>query len=193
LSPNFSAFSQDPNEVYLQTEIPDINDNSYADGYYSHVAFPQPCLRVVRELLVTIMITLFFDYQIVILSSELLRRLKTSSLSADDGDDINPSEETARNDLIRGRKTRCLIERKKQDSEANDSFTVPTNPLPLTTKLLSVTTFLRFRSSSWTWRIWWCAKIRAHPWRQGSFANSRRALSRTPLFTSTLSWGNAYN
>ena len=63
-------------------------------------------------------------------ANAMLRRLKESSIS-DDDDDINDTpEEAARHDLIRRRKTRRLIERRKQDSEAKDSFAAPADPLP---------------------------------------------------------------
>ena len=64
-------------------------------------------------------------------TSALLRRLKTSILSDDDDDGNDTPEEAARNDLIRRRKTRRLIERMKQDSEAKDSFAAPSDPFPL--------------------------------------------------------------
>ena len=43
----------------------------------------------------------------------LPRRLKTSTLSDDDDDDNDTPEEAAKNDLIRRRKTRDLVERRK--------------------------------------------------------------------------------
>jgi hypothetical protein len=60
-------------------------------------------------------------------SSALLRCLKTSTLSDDDDDGNDAPEKAARNDLIRRHKT-CLIERRKQDSEAKDSFAGPSDP-----------------------------------------------------------------
>jgi len=75
-------------------------------------------------------------------TSELLRRLKTSSLSHDDDDGNDTPEEAARNDLIRRSKTRRVIERRKQDSEARDSFTAPMEPLPLNRRLSNRHDFL---------------------------------------------------
>ena len=75
-------------------------------------------------------------------SNALLKRLKTSTLFDDDDDGKNTPEEAARNDLIRRRKTRCLIERKKQDSEAKDSITAPPDPLPLNRRLSNHHDFL---------------------------------------------------
>jgi hypothetical protein len=76
-------------------------------------------------------------------TSALLRRLKTSTLSDDDDDgNDTPPEQATRNDLIRRRKTRCLIERRKQDSEAKDSFTAPSDPLPLNRRLSNHHDFL---------------------------------------------------
>jgi hypothetical protein len=75
-------------------------------------------------------------------SNALLKRLKTSTLFDDDDDGKNTPEEAARNDLIRRRKTRCLIERKKQDSEAKDSITAPSDPLPLNHRLSNHHDFL---------------------------------------------------
>jgi hypothetical protein len=64
-------------------------------------------------------------------ANALLRRFKKPIIS-DDDDDINDTpEEAARHNLIRRRKTRRLIERRKQDSEAKDSFAAPSDPLPL--------------------------------------------------------------
>jgi hypothetical protein len=51
-------------------------------------------------------------------TSAVLRRLKASTLSDDDDDGNDTPEEVARHDLIRRRKTRHLIERRKQESEA---------------------------------------------------------------------------
>ena len=61
-------------------------------------------------------------------ANAMLRRFKNSNIS-DDDDDINDTlEEIDRHDLIRRRKTRRLIERRKQDLEAKDSFAAPSDP-----------------------------------------------------------------
>ena len=85
-------------------------------------------------------------------TSALLRRLKTSTLSDDDDDGNDTPEEAARHDLIRRRKTRRLIERRKQKSEDKDSFhpRLPRILFPLTAVFLTITTSLRFIFSSWT-------------------------------------------
>jgi hypothetical protein len=75
-------------------------------------------------------------------TSELLRRLKISYLSDDYDDGNDTPEEADRKDLIRRCKTRRLIERRKQDSEADDSFTAPTDPLPLNRRLSNRHDFL---------------------------------------------------
>jgi hypothetical protein len=53
LSLKSSTFTQNPNEVYPQSEMPDMNDSSYVDGYYSHVAFPstmpESCERIISD------------------------------------------------------------------------------------------------------------------------------------------------
>jgi len=50
-----------------------------------------------------------------LLTNSLLRRLKTSSLSDNDDEDNNiPADEAAKRELIRKRKTRRLLEKKKQ-------------------------------------------------------------------------------
>ena len=60
-------------------------------------------------------------------NNALLRRLKTSTVSDDDDDGNYTPEEAARHDLILRRKTRHLIERRKHDSEAKDSFAAPSD------------------------------------------------------------------
>jgi hypothetical protein len=49
---------------------------------------------------------------------------------------------TAKKDLIRSRKTRRLIEKKKLDSEAKDSVSAPTDPLPANRRLSNHHDFL---------------------------------------------------
>ncbi len=78
----------------------------------------------------------------------MLRRLKTFTLYDDDDDGNDAQEEDARDDLIRRSKTRRLIERRKQDSEAKNSFAAPSNLLPLNRRLSNRHDFLRFRISS---------------------------------------------
>jgi len=81
-------------------------------------------------------------------TNALLRRLKTSTLYDDDDDGNDAQEEDARDDLIRRSKTPRLVERRKQDSEAKNSFAAPSNPLPLNRHLSNRHDFLRFRISS---------------------------------------------
>jgi hypothetical protein len=68
-------------------------------------------------------------------ANALLRRFKISLISEDDNDINDISEEADRHDLIRRRETRRLIERRKQDSEAKNSFAAPADPLPLNRRL----------------------------------------------------------
>jgi hypothetical protein len=82
-------------------------------------------------------------------SNALLRRLKTITRSDDDDNGNDTPEEAARHDLICRRKKRRLIERRKQYSEARDSFAAPSDPLHLTVVFLTTMTSLRFRFSSW--------------------------------------------
>ena len=49
---------------------------------------------------------------------------------------------TVKQDLIRRRKTRRLIEKKKLDSEAKDSVTAPADPLPANRRLSNHHDFL---------------------------------------------------
>jgi hypothetical protein len=72
----------------------------------------------------------------------LLRRLNAASISDGDDEDNDTLEITAKKDLIRRRKTRCLIEKKKIDSEAKDSVTSPAEPLPANRRLSNHHDFL---------------------------------------------------
>ena len=75
----------------------------------------------------------------------MLRCLKTYTLSDDDDDGNDTLEEAAKHDLIHRRKTRRLIERRKQDSEAKDSFAAPSDPLHLNRRLSNYYKFLAVR------------------------------------------------
>ena len=84
-------------------------------------------------------------------ANALLIRFKISLIS-DDDDDINDiSEGAARHDLIRRRETRRLIERRKQYTEAKNSFAAPADFYLLTGVSLNTMTSLRFSFSSWTY------------------------------------------
>jgi hypothetical protein len=72
----------------------------------------------------------------------LLRRLNDASISDGDDEDNDTPEITARKDFNRHRKTRRLIDKKKIDSEAKDSVTTPTEPLPANRRLSNHHDFL---------------------------------------------------
>ncbi len=65
----------------------------------------------------------------------LLRRLETASISDDEDMDGDTPERTANKDVIHRRKTRRLVERKKQEGEAKDCVTAPADPLPANRRL----------------------------------------------------------
>ena len=75
-------------------------------------------------------------------TNALLTRLKTSTLFEYDDDGNDTQEEDARHDLIRRRNTRRLIEKRKQDSEAKNSFAALLDPLPLDRRLSNHHDFL---------------------------------------------------
>ena len=70
------------------------------------------------------------------------QHLIAASISDGDDEDNDTPEITARTDLIRRRKTRRLIEKKKIDSEAEDSVTAPAEPLPANRRLINHHDFL---------------------------------------------------
>ena len=69
------------------------------------------------------------------ITEALLRSLKKASISDDEDDSGDTSEIRASKNLIRRRKNLRLIEKKKQEGEANDSVTAPPYPLPLNRRL----------------------------------------------------------
>ena len=69
------------------------------------------------------------------LTEALLRRLKKASISDDEDEAGDTFEIRANKNLIRRRKNLRLIEKKKQEGEARDSVTAPSDPLPLNRRL----------------------------------------------------------
>jgi hypothetical protein len=65
----------------------------------------------------------------------LLRRLKKATISDDEDEAGDTSEMRANKNLIRRRKSLRLIEKKKQEGEAKDSATTPSDPLSLSRRL----------------------------------------------------------
>jgi hypothetical protein len=65
----------------------------------------------------------------------LLRRLKKASISDDEDEAGDTFEIRANKNLIRRRKNLRLIEKKKQEGEAKDSVTAPSDPLPMNRRL----------------------------------------------------------
>jgi hypothetical protein len=63
-----------------------------------------------------------------LMTNSLLRRLKTAALSDEDDEDNDTPAEAAQRDVICKRKTRRLLERKKQESEARNSVMAPSEP-----------------------------------------------------------------
>ncbi len=63
-------------------------------------------------------------------TNALLRCLSTASVSDYEDEGNDTPEDTGKKDLIRHRKTRRLVEMKKQYSEAKDSVMAPIDPLP---------------------------------------------------------------
>jgi hypothetical protein len=76
-----------------------------------------------------------------LVTNSLLRRLKTSSLYDDDEDNDTPAE-AAQREVIRKRKTRRLLESKRQESEARNSIMAPSEPLPSNRRLSNHHDFL---------------------------------------------------
>jgi hypothetical protein len=81
-------------------------------------------------------------YSDALVTNSLLSRLKPSSLSDHDDEDNDTLAEAAKRDAIRQRKTRRLLEKKKQESEARDSVTAPFEPLPPNRRLSNHHDFL---------------------------------------------------
>jgi hypothetical protein len=77
-----------------------------------------------------------------LVTNSLLRRLKTAALSDDDDEDNDTPAEAAQRDVIRKRKTRHLLERKKQESEARNSVMASSEPLPINRRLSNHHDFL---------------------------------------------------
>ncbi len=77
-----------------------------------------------------------------LVTNSLLRRLKTSSLFDDDDEDNDTPAEATKRDAILQRKTRRLIEKKKQESEARDSVTAPSEPVSPNRRLSNHHNFL---------------------------------------------------
>ena len=78
-------------------------------------------------------------------TSALLRRLKMSTFSDDDYDINDSPEEAARHDLIRRRKTRRLIEKRKQARRLRTHSRLPQVLYLLTVVFLTTMTSLRFK------------------------------------------------
>jgi hypothetical protein len=72
------------------------------------------------------------DYAI---TEALLRRLKKTSISDDEDEAGDTFEIRANKNLIRRRKNLRLVEKKKQECEAKDSVTAPSDPLPKNRRL----------------------------------------------------------
>ncbi len=72
----------------------------------------------------------------------LLRRLKKASISDDDDEAGDTPEMTANKHVIRRRKNLRLSGKKKQDGEAKDSVTAPSDSLPQNRKLFNHHDFL---------------------------------------------------
>jgi hypothetical protein len=69
------------------------------------------------------------------ITEALLRSLKKASISNDEDEAGDTFKIRASKNLIRRRKNLRLIEKKKQEGEAKDSVTAPSDPLPLNRKL----------------------------------------------------------
>ena len=65
------------------------------------------------------------------ITEALLRSLKKASISNDEDEAGDTFKIRASKNLIRRRKNLRLIEKKKQEGEAKDSVTAPSDPLPL--------------------------------------------------------------
>ncbi len=118
------------------------------------------------------------------ITAALLRRLKTTSISDDEDEPDDSPDMIAKKHILRRRKNLRLIEKKKQEGEAKDLVTAPSDSLPLNRTLsnhhdlLSVHMFLMDLEEMSS------AKIGALQSKCGSSASSRRARRRTPPFTS---------
>ncbi len=77
-----------------------------------------------------------------LVTNSLLRRLKAAALSDDDDENNDTPADVAKRDLIRKHKTRCLPEKKKQESEARNSMMAPSEPLPTNRRLSNHHDFL---------------------------------------------------
>ena len=69
------------------------------------------------------------------ITEALLRNLKKASISDDEDEAGDTCEVRASKTLIRRRKNLRLIEKKKQEGEAKDSVTAPSDPLPMNRRL----------------------------------------------------------
>ena len=69
------------------------------------------------------------------ITEALLRNLKKASISDDEDEAGDTSEMIANKNLIRRRKNLRLVEKKKQEGEAKDSVTAPSDPLPINRRL----------------------------------------------------------
>ncbi len=77
-----------------------------------------------------------------LVTNELLRCLKASSLSDDDDENNATPEELAKKFEICRRKNRRRIEQKKRNSEAKDSVMAPSDPLSINRRLSNHHDFL---------------------------------------------------
>ncbi len=76
------------------------------------------------------------------ITAALLRRLKTTSISDDEDEAGDSSDMISKKHIIRRRKNLRLIEKKKQEGEAKDSVTTPSDTLPPNRRLSNHHDFL---------------------------------------------------